>query len=408
MSNPQPTVSDRRLAPMLSLDDFEHAARRVLPRPVFAYVAGSVEQKLAFADNFQAFRELALVPQVLRNVSQRHQRVSLLGHEYAAPFGIAPMGMLALSSYRGDVVIARAAHAANIPTVISGTSLARLEDIAEAAPSSWFQAYLPGEPQRINALLERVAAAGIQTLMLTVDCPVGGNRENHARAGFSTPLKPNLRLAFDGLVRPGWLAKTVLPTLLRHGMPHFENSYAERGAPILSATVLRDFSKRDHFDWSHVAAIRKTWKGPLVVKGILNPADAQLARSHGADALILSNHGGRQLDSAIAALRVLPEIVERAGDMPVLIDGGIRRGSDVLKALALGARFVFVGRPFNFAAAVAGEAGVAHAINLLADEVDRNLALLGVNRCADVGWQHVRDLRAPFVLRQAARDAALA
>ena len=381
---------------MYSLDDFEIAAKRHLPRPVYAYVAGGAEANLAFDDNRQAFRELALVPRVLRNVSQRCQSVTLLGHEYAAPFGAAPMGMLALTAYRGDVILARAAHRANIPTVISGASLVRLEEILDAAPSSWFQAYLPGELQRIGALLDRVAGAGVKTLMLTVDCPVGGNRENNMRAGFSTPLKPSLRLALDGALRPGWIAKTVLPTLLRHGMPYFENAFAERGAPILSATVLRDFSKRDHFDWSHVAAIRKMWKGPLVIKGILNPLDVATARAHGADALVVSNHGGRQLDAAITPLRILPEIVERAGDTPVWLDGGIRRGTDVLKALALGARFVFVGRPFNFAAAVDGETGVAHAIQILREEVDRDMALLGVNRCDEVGAGHVRDIRAPF------------
>jgi L-lactate dehydrogenase (cytochrome) len=396
MSNPAQQAPRRNLAPMLSLDDFERAARRVLPRPIYAYVAGGAEQNLAFDDNRRAYQEIALVPRVLRNVSQRSQEVSLLGRSYAAPFGIAPMGMLALTTYRGDIVLARAAHVANIPTVISGASLARMEEIVQAAPATWFQAYLPGEPPRITALLERVAAVGIATLMLTVDTPVAGNRENNVRAGFSTPLRPNLRLALDGLARPGWLAKTVLPTLLRHGMPHFENSFAERGAPILSSTVLRDFAKRDHFDWSHVAAIRRTWKGPLVIKGILNPADALLARQHGADALIISNHGGRQLDAAIAPLRILPEVVDRAGDLPVLLDGGIRRGTDVLKALALGARFVFLGRPFNFAAAVAGEPGVAHAIKLLRDEIDRNMALLGTSRCSEVGLEHVRDLRAPW------------
>jgi L-lactate dehydrogenase (cytochrome) len=396
MSNPAQQAPRRNLAPMLSLDDFERAARRVLPRPIYAYVAGGAEQNLAFDDNRRAYQEIALVPRVLRNVSQRSQEVSLLGRSYAAPFGIAPMGMLALTTYRGDLVLARAAHVANIPTVISGASLARMEEIVQAAPATWFQAYLPGEPPRITALLERVAAVGIATLMLTVDTPVAGNRENNVRAGFSTPLRPNLRLALDGLARPGWLAKTVLPTLLRHGMPHFENSFAERGAPILSSTVLRDFAKRDHFDWSHVAAIRRTWKGPLVIKGILNPADALLARQHGADALIISNHGGRQLDAAIAPLRILPEVVDRAGDLPVLLDGGIRRGTDVLKALALGARFVFLGRPFNFAAAVAGEPGVAHAIKLLRDEIDRNMALLGTSRCSEVGLEHVRDLRAPW------------
>ena len=396
MSNPAQQAPRRNLAPMLSLDDFERAARRVLPRPIYAYVAGGAEQNLAFDDNRRAYQEIALVPRVLRNVSQRSQEVRLLGRSYAAPFGIAPMGMLALTAYRGDIVLARAAHVANIPTVISGASLVRMEEIVQAAPATWFQAYLPGEPQRITALLERVAAVGIETLMLTVDTPVAGNRENNVRAGFSTPLRPNLRLALDGLARPGWLAKTVLPTLLRHGMPHFENSFAERGAPILSSTVLRDFAKRDHFDWSHVAAIRKIWKGPLVIKGILNPADALLARQHGADALIVSNHGGRQLDAAIAPLRILPEVVDRAGDLPVLLDGGIRRGTDVLKALALGARFAFLGRPFNFAAAVAGEPGVAHAIKLPRDEIDRNMALLGTSRCSEVGLEHVRDLRAPL------------
>ncbi len=398
MNNPAQQAPRRSLAAMLSLDDFERAARRHLPRPIYAYVAGGAEQNLAFDDNCRAYQDLALVPRVLRNVAQRNQEVSLLGREYAAPFGIAPMGMLALTAYRGDLVLARAAQAANIPTVISGASLARLEEIVQVAPATWFQAYLPGEPQRITALLDRVAASGIETLMLTVDTPVGGNRENNMRAGFSTPLKPSLRLALDGLLRPGWLVKTVLPTLLRHGMPHFENSFAERGAPILSSTVLRDFAKRDHFDWSHVAAIRKTWKGPLVIKGVLHPADAQLARQHGADALIVSNHGGRQLDAAIAPLRILPEVIDRAGDLPVMLDGGIRRGTDVLKALALGARFVFLGRPFNFAAAVAGEPGVAHAIGLLREEIDRNMALLGVNRCAEVGSEHLRDLREPFAV----------
>ncbi len=398
MNNPAQQAPRRSLAAMLSLDDFERAARRHLPRPIYAYVAGGAEQNLAFDDNCRAYQDLALVPRVLRNVAQRNQEVSLLGREYAAPFGIAPMGMLALTAYRGDLVLARAAQAANIPTVISGASLARLEEIVQVAPATWFQAYLPGEPQRITALLDRVAASGIETLMLTVDTPVGGNRENNMRAGFSTPLKPSLRLALDGLLRPGWLVKTVLPTLLRHGMPHFENSFAERGAPILSSTVLRDFAKRDHFDWSHVAAIRKTWKGPLVIKGVLHPADAQLARQHGADALIVSNHGGRQLDAAIAPLRILPEVIDRAGDLPVMLDGGIRRGTDVLKALALGARFVFLGRPFNFAAAVAGEPGVAHAIGLLREEIDRNMALLGVNRCAEMGSEHLRDLREPFAV----------
>ncbi len=386
-----------RTAQLLSLGDFEAAARRVLPRPIFGYVAGAAEDNQALDDNRQAFAELALVPRVLRNVAQRDQGVTLFGTRYASPFGVAPMGIAALSAYRGDIVLARAAAAAGIPAVQSGSSLIRLEEVVAAAPGTWFQAYLPGTPERIDALLQRVAAAGVQTLVVTVDIPVAGNRENNIRAGFSTPLRPSLRLAWDGLVRPRWLAGTLLRTLARHGMPHFENSFAERGAPILSSRVQRDFAARDHFDWSHIARIRRQWQGPLVVKGILSVHDAALARQHGVDGIIISNHGGRQLDGAVAPLRVLPAIADQAGDrMVVMLDGGIRRGTDVIKALALGAQAVWVGRPFNYAAAVDGEAGVAAAIDLLRAEVDRNLAMLGATTCAELGPEHLMDRRAPW------------
>lgn len=370
----------RALARMLSLDDFEQAARRRLPRPIFGYIAGAAEDNQSLRANRDAFARYGFVPRVLVNVSARSQQFDLFGRRYDAPFGIAPMGLSALSAYRGDIVQARAACASNIPAILSGTSLIPLEDVIQAAPGTWFQAYLPGDPARIDALVERARKAGYETLVLTVDIPVSANRENNVRTGFSTPLKPSLRLAWDGLTRPRWLAGTFLRTLLAHGMPHFENSFATRGAPILSASVLRDFSARDHLSWEHVARIRRQWPGALVIKGILHPGDAALAREHGVDGIIVSNHGGRQLDGAVPPLLALPGVLDAAGDMPVMLDSGVRRGGDVLKALALGARCVFVGRPFNYAAAVGGEAGVAHAIGLLRAEVDRNMAMLGINR----------------------------
>jgi L-lactate dehydrogenase (cytochrome) len=374
----------RRLRMMFALDDFEAAAKRHLPRPVFAYVATAAEDNRALRDNRAAFDDYALTTRVLVDVSHRHQNVELFGQTWSMPFGIAPMGLSALSAYRGDIVQARAARAANIPMILSGTSLIRLEDVIAAAPGTWFQAYVPGDPARIDGLLDRVAAAGYRTLVVTVDVPVAGNRGNTTREGFSTPLRPSLRLAYDGLVRPRWLFGTFARTLLWHGMPHFENSFAERGAPMLAANVLRDFSARDHLTWSHLDRMRKRWNGVLVVKGILSAADTRLAREHGVDGVIVSNHGGRQLDHAIAPMRVLPEIVAAAGGMPVMLDSGVRRGTDVIKALALGAKFVFVGRPFNFAASIAGEAGVTHAINLLRDEVDRDMALMGVTSCSEL------------------------
>ncbi|MBD9429074.1 alpha-hydroxy-acid oxidizing protein [Achromobacter sp. ACM03] len=375
----------RALARMLSLDDFEAAAKRRLPRPIFGYVAGAAEDNQSLRGNRSAFTQYAFSPRVLVDVSRRTQQTELFGRRYASPFGIAPMGISALSAYRGDIVLARAAREQGIPAILSGTSLIPLEDVIRAAPGTWFQAYLPGDPQRIDALVERARRAGYETLVLTVDIPVSANRENNVRTGFSTPLKPSLRLAWDGLTRPRWLAGTFMRTLLAHGMPHFENSFATRGAPIVSSSVLRDFSARDHLSWEHVARIRRQWPGTLIIKGILHPQDAALARQHGADGIIVSNHGGRQLDGAVSPLRALPAVAEAAGNMTVMMDSGVRRGSDVLKALALGASFVFVGRPFNYAAAVGGEAGVSHAIGLLRAEVDRNMAMLGINHVQEMG-----------------------
>ena len=377
------------LARILSLDDFESAARRHLPGPVFAYVSGAVEDNLSYRDNRAAFEELGFLPRVLVNVSQATTRTTLFGQEYAAPFGIAPMGISALSAYRGDLVQAKGAAAANIPMAMSGSSLIRLEEICTACPGTWFQAYLPGEPERIAALIARVANAGFKTLVVTVDVAVLANRENNVRAGFSTPLRPSLRLAWDGMTHPRWTFGSFLRTWMRHGMPHFENSFAERGAPILSRNVERDFTGRAHLHWENLKAIRDQWKGRLVLKGVISPADARIAREVGVDGVIVSNHGGRQLDGTVSPLRVLGAVIAEAGGMTVMMDSGIRRGTDVLKALALGAKFVWVGRPFNFAAAVAGEEGVGHAFGILQGEVLRNMQLLGVNRVTELSPAHL-------------------
>lgn len=363
---------------MLSLHDFEASARRILPKPLYAYVSGAVEDGQSERGNRQAYDDYGFRPKVLVDVSRRSTRCTVLGREYAAPVGVAPMGIAALTSYRGDVMLARAAAEAGVPCIMSGSSLIRLETVMEAAPGTWFQAYLPGDGAQIAALIDRVAAAGVDTLVLTVDTPVAANRENNVRAGFSTPLRPSVGLAWQGVTHPRWLIGTFLRTLARHGMPHFENNYATRGAPILSGNVLRDFSDRGHLNWQHVAAIRKTWRGRMVLKGILHPDDARAARAHGMDAVIVSNHGGRQLDGSVSPLHALPAIVDAAGGMDVMLDSGVRRGTDALKAMALGARCVFVGRPFNYAATVAGQRGVAHAIALIVEEIRRNMGLLGI------------------------------
>jgi L-lactate dehydrogenase (cytochrome) len=368
----------------LCLDDFEQAAAAHLPRPLFGYIAGAAETNLSLRSNRDSFAHYRFVPRVLVDISQRSTQRSLFGHTYDAPFGIAPLGLSALTAYRGDIVLARAAAGANVPMIMSGSSLIRLEEVAAASPRSWFQAYLPGDEPGIAALVARVARAGFSTLVVTVDTPVAANRENNVRTGFSTPLRPSVRLAWEGITHPRWSLGTFARTLLHHGMPHFENNHATRGAPILSPHVERDFSDRGHLNWRHFAFIRRQWNGRLVIKGVLNVHDARIARDSGADAIIVSNHGGRQLDGAVSPLHVLPKVVAACPDLPILLDGGIRRGSDVLKALALGACFVFAGRPFAYAAALGGEAGVAHAIGLLASEVSRDMAMLGVTSLDDL------------------------
>ncbi|GAD21726.1 alpha-hydroxy acid oxidase [Acidovorax sp. MR-S7] len=379
------SATPRKLRGILSLDDFETAARRHLPAPIFAYVSGGCETDKSLRGNREAFDGHRWVTRVLADTSRRTLATPLLGQTYAAPFGIAPMGISALSAYRGDLAQTRAAGAANIPAILSGTSLIAMEEVARANPQAWFQAYVPGEKERILKLLDRVEAAGFKTLVVTVDTPVSGNRENNIRAGFSTPLRPSLRLAWEGVTHPRWLLGTALRTLALHGMPHFENSQATRGAPILSSTVTRDFGARDHLSWEHLALIRQRWRGPLVVKGILHPQDALAARDAGADGVILSNHGGRQLDGSASPMQTLPHVVDAVGpDYAVMVDSGFRRGNDVLLALALGAKFVFVGRPFNYAGAVGGEAGIRHAIGILASEIQRNMALIGVSQVTEL------------------------
>lgn len=375
----------------LSLDDFEAAARRHLPRMLHGFVAGGAETDQSLRDNRAAFAEWAFLPRALTDTAARDQSTLLLGTRHTAPFGIAPMGIGAICAYRSDVVLARAAAAAGIPMITSASSLIPMEEI-RGAGSDWYQAYLPGEEPRIAALVDRVKAAGYGTFVLTADVPVPANREHNLRNGFSVPLQPSARLVWEGATHPAWLLGTFARTLLRHGMPHFENMDATRGPPILSRDLVRQVGQRDRLHWRHLAFIRARWPGPLVVKGLLAPTDVRRAREAGADAVILSNHGGRQLDGSIAPMRMLPEAVAAAGGMPVLLDGGIRRGTDVLKALALGASFVFVGRPFLFAAAVAGEAGVTRAITLLREEIHRDMALLGVTAVAQLEGDLLRPL----------------
>ena len=374
----------RSLRRVMVLEDLDPLAHSFLPRALWEVGSKGTEANLSRDGNRRVFDEIWLRHRVLIDVTERTMEKALLGKTYDAPFGISPMGACAMYGFEADLNFARAARAANIPYVMSASALIPMEKIAEANPDVWFQAYVTAERDAISELADRVWQAGIRHLVITVDVPVPGNRRAGLRAGFEYPIRPGLRIALDGLTHPRWLVRTFLRTLLSTGMPHIENYGKERGIPMISRTAPQRPHVRDALDWDDMKWLREKWKGKLLIKGVLSPEDTQIAAKIGLDGLFVSNHGGRQLDTAIPPLKVLSEIAAEKGNMAILFDSGIRRGTDVVKALALGADFVFAGRPFLYAAALGEEAGVTHAINLLSQEVYRNIALLGCNNLDDL------------------------
>jgi len=378
----QGASTPRRLRDILCLEDFEEPARRFLPRPIFGYVSGGVESNSAREGNRSAFDEFHFVPRVLVNTRARHQKTTIFGRTYDLPFGFPPMGSTSLAAYMGDSVLAQTAASLNTIMIQSGASFTPMERLRAIGPTAWFQAYLPGENEIIVPLVERAQRAGFEVLVLTVDVQMAANRENNVRTGYSSPLKPSPRLAWDCLLRPRWLIGTFGRTVMNHGMPHLENMGFPR-LPILGYSERPRWS-RDGLNWEHVELMRKMWKGKLVLKGVLSPADVRIARESGVDGIMISNHGGRQLDYSVAPLRMLPGAVAEAGSMTIMLDGGIRRGTDLLKAFALGAKFVFVGRPFLYAASIAGADGVRHGAGLLREEISRDMAMLGISSVAEM------------------------
>ena len=365
-------------SPILNLHDFEASARRRLPRCIFGFIQGGAEDEVSMRANRAAFDRLSLLPRALVDTTSRRLQTYTLGREWDAPFGVAPMGAMAVAARDADRLLARAAAAANIPFVLSGASLRRMEDVIRENEQAWFQAYLTVDEADNLALIRRVDASGFRTLVITVDVAVAANREKDVRNGYSSPLRPSLKLLIDGLSHPRWTLNTFVRAMVEDGLPRFEN-FGGEAVPMLSRGRLR-VHRRDNLSWASLARVREMWKHRLVLKGILDPQDVRRARELGMDAVIASNHGGRQLDGTVTPLQMLPEIVAEAGAMPVMMDSGVRRGTDVLKALALGAAHVFIGRPFLYAAAVGGQAGAMHALALLKAEILRDMALLG---CAD-------------------------
>jgi len=364
--------------------DLREIAQRRLPRGIFEFVDRGAEDELSLRNNRAAFERIRLRPRVLVDVSQRSQEITLLGHRQKMPIAIAPTGAAGIMWHEGEIALARAAARAGIPFTLATGSLTAMERVVERAGGRlWFQLYMYADRSLSYQLVERAKTAGLDGLVVTVDSPVFSNREYNLRNGFTIPLSYTPRNVADVLRHPRWLAGVLMRYLLSTGMPRYENYPDAVKNSITARPMGRALKLNDSLTWDDVRVLRKLWPRTLMVKGILRPQDAARAADCGADAVIVSNHGGRVVDGAIAPVEVLPAIVEAVGGrIPVMVDSGFRRGTDIVKALALGANAVLIGRATLYGTAAAGEAGAARAITILREEIDRTLALLGCSSIA--------------------------
>jgi (S)-mandelate dehydrogenase len=365
----------RQLARIHSIEDFRESARRALPRMVFDFIDGGAGSESTVRENRAAFERVRLVPSGPVDVSARMPR-------------IGPIGLASAFWPDGEIALARAATRHGIPFVLSnGTSIPTGKVMRAAEGRKWFQLYVPPDEGLLDKWLDQIDSEGYDVLEVTVDTAVPGRRLRDVRNGFSMPLRWTPAKVLDVALHPRWMFD-----MLRNGAPKpvmWEEAAASRPAATVSERNLSAISPR--LDWHTVERLRARWPHALVIKGLADPRQASRALAAGVDGLVVSNHGGRQLDGAIAALDILPEIVDVVGGrIPVLVDSGVRSGSDVLKALALGASAVQIGRPAVYALATAGEAGVDRALSILREELDQAMALCGVRACSEVTRDHVR------------------
>lgn len=372
-----------------NIADLRLLAKRRLPHGLFEYVDRGTENEVSMANNRRAYDETFLMPRPLVDVSGRSLTTTVLDQEIAAPLCVAPTGLAGLLSYEGEVAVARAAAEARIPFILSTASICPLELVAEKAGGNlWFQIYVWAKKEMSYELLRRAEAAGYHTLVVTVDSVVNSNREHNRRNGFTVPMRFNARNVLDGMRHPAWSVGVWLRYLATSGVPEFANFPQEirtdlKGRAGKAGGV--PVPKNEALTWQDIRAIREMWKGPMLVKGILCARDARHARDVGADGVVVSNHGARTLDGSVAPLQALSSVVDAVGSrMEVLCDSGIQRGSDIAKALALGAKAVLAGRAPLWGVAAGGLAGAAHALAILTTELDRVMAYVGCRSVAEI------------------------
>lgn len=369
-----------------SINDYRELARRRLPHFLFEYIDGGSYDEVTLGRNLEELQRVSLRQRVLRDVSQIDLSTCLFGQSMALPVALAPIGLAGMNARRGECQAARAAAAAKVPFTLSTVSACDIEEVASASDRPfWFQLYMIRDRGFMRELMARAVAARCSTLVFTVDMPVPGSRYRDYRSGLAGApgLKGAIRRTFQGMMRPGWAWDVGI-----RGRPHSLGNVA----PVLGKNSgIEDFFAwmRGNFDptvsWRDLEFIRSEWHGPLVIKGILDPEDARMAADLGAEGIVVSNHGGRQLDGVPATAKALPAIADAVGDrLTVLADGGVRSGLDVVRMLALGAKGVLLGRPWAYALGARGEAGVAHMLQLIEAEMRVAMALTGTTKIADI------------------------
>ena len=341
-----------------------------MPKLVFDFVEGGAGRELAVARNQNRFDEILLQPRVLEDVSKRSLETSFLNYSFDVPFGIAPMGMCNLVHHNADKIMCEVARTKNLPFCVSSASSTNLETVRnDTGANSWFQLYMGNSLEHYMSLINRAKKAGYQTLVLTVDVPQVSRRTRDLRNGFKVPFKIGVRQFIDFAMHPSWSVSKIL-----HGTPRPENYDGYEGVKF------DRYASRAGLNWELLSQLRDTWKGNLIVKGVTSPSDAQKIVSYGVDAIYVSNHGGRQLDSVPAAIDLLPSIRDTVGlEFPIIFDSGIRGGEDVLKALALGANFVMLGRPVLHAISAGGKKGLTSLFDAVSEDISVGLAQLGLN-----------------------------
>ena len=374
----------------INIDDLRRLASGRLPRTVFEFIDGGAQDEITLRANRDDFAALRLIPRVLTNIENRDQSVEMFGRRYAAPLIMAPTGLAGLLARRGELQAVRAAHRVNVPYCLSTMATCSIEEIsAEVDAPHWFQLYVLRDRGLTRAFIERARAARCSALVLTVDTKMQGPRERDIRNGFTVPPRFGLSTLLDFATHMRWLLDVGLGPKIK-----FRN-FDGTGVDADSALTITQFIANQYdlsVSWHDVEWFKSEWGGPVLLKGLLAPDDATKAVEAGVDGIIVSNHGGRQLDGAISAIAALPAVTRAiAGRVPVFLDGGVRRGADVIKAIASGATACMIGRAWLYGLGAGGEAGVEKALTLLRDEIDLAMALLGCANLSQVARNVLAD-----------------